>query len=101
MRLPKHSLPKEASKHHAQFKHKKAQLKIQRRLEKKINNEMIEDSTNLSSAFDVNSDSNNHLIIERKIEVKLKRKQANRQNVLYKKINKSISGKNGPRAVTK
>lgn len=104
MRLPKHKLPKEASKHTRQHKHSQKKIvKLERRLEKAgkksemdVDDDDVEDGGEGMVEEVVDSRTE-----EEKDAARLERKRANAPKVFYKKVNKSLSGKNGPRAVTK
>ena len=104
MRLPKHKLPKEASKHSKQTKHKKATLKAIRRTENtekksKMSTEATEDEKD--DGVDDEGTVASVISAADKWAAKLERKKANAHKIQYKKLNYSITGKNGPRAVSR
>jgi hypothetical protein len=88
MRLPKQSLPKEVSKHTKQSKHKKALTKLENRMKKKLSKSGMD----IAEACTVQED---------KISTTLLSPEEKRKKVSYKKNNYSITGKNGPRAVSR
>ena len=91
MRLPKHKLPKRVQKHEPSAKHKKSAASLAKRAAKEEKkNQMTVDSEPTSQLTD-----------QQKFIAKMQRKQINKPNVMYKKINASLTHFNGPRAVSK
>jgi hypothetical protein len=91
MRLPKHKMPKQIQKHGRTAKHKDSAAK-KAKLEKKEMkaNAMETDSTGATR----------QLTEEERESAKATRKKVNAHKMLYKKNNYSMTGRNGPRAVT-
>lgn len=102
MRLPKHKLPKEPSKHSRQTKHKKAQLKDIRRAQNKgKKSEMAISSEEVEAELQAPQPIQPELTPAEKLAAKQARKKANAHKILYKKINSSMTGRNGPREVSR
>jgi hypothetical protein len=100
MRLPKQTLPKEGRKHSShQAKHKKSTLRLERREEKDIKKSSMDIDITSSSKEEPLVKST--ISLQESLKLREERKKLNRKNVLYKKQSNSISGINGPRAVTK
>lgn len=109
MRLPKHTLKKNASSHKKQAKHSPKKLnKIIRKQEKENKkSEMAVEDENNNAADDVEMETGADAELARAQQViakhtaKVERKKQNAHKVLYKKTNTSMSNKHGPRAVSR
>lgn len=100
MRLPKQKLAKEPSKHGFQAKHKKKLLKIERQNAKQVSKNAMDTESVGSMTADAISNTL-PMTVQERLKAKQERKSLRRESVIYKKFNTAISGRNGPRAVTK
>ena len=94
MRLPKHKLPKvKQAKSQQTVKHKKSEKKAERLAKKAERSESME----LESV----AGSVTYASEQEREAARLERKKSNAHRVMYKKTIKQITGKNGPRAVSR
>ena len=94
MRLPKHKLPKvKQAKSQQTAKHKKSEKKAERLAKKAERSESME----LESV----AGSVTYASEQEREAARLERKKSNAHRVMYKKTIKQITGKNGPRAVSR
>lgn len=98
MRLDLQKLPK-AKGHHSrvQPKHIKSTKREERRKDNKVAKEIMQIETIDKS----NNQTSDMLSVDEKLLAKEERKKLTRESLLYKKNNTAISGRNGPRAITK
>ena len=98
MRLDLQKLPK-AKGHHSKIqpKHIKSSKKEERRRMNKSAKEVMHIETDDNST----KQDSNVLSVDEKLLAKEERKKLTREDLLYKKNNTAISGRNGPRAITK
>ena len=102
MKLSKHKkLLKGPNQHGIQPRGVKSKLKEERRIKKlELKSGMVVEVENKSAEQNLNSSK--PLSVGEKMEAKALRKLANHHNLHYKKMGpKSITGKDGPRAITK
>ena len=94
MRLPKHKLPKvKPAKCRQTVKHKKSEKKQEREAKRAARSETME--------VELVAGSVTYGSEQERETARLERKKTNAHRVMYKKTIKHMTGKNGPRAVSK